>query len=256
MKQWSLGLVALVCTLSAAAQRSVVPYHLVAGLNKTSNIIFPFAITSVDRGSNALLVQKAKGVDNILQVKAAKEGFAETNLSVVTSDGKFYSFVVDYTAEPQPLNVSFVQDSNAPALNGKPFGEAVFGQVACVIAGQRPFLHTRVHAQRMGLWLQGIWMARGAMWFDLGLYNHSMVRYNIDYVRFFIRDKKTGKRTAVQQKEVAPLYSKQGNRLVYCFAPFTISPKQELVIQVAEKNGGRALVLHVGHKVLLKARKM
>ena len=36
------------------------------GYSKTTSIVFPYAIKSVDRGSEDVLVQKAKGVENIL----------------------------------------------------------------------------------------------------------------------------------------------------------------------------------------------
>src|ERR1700754_4445378 len=77
------------------------------GYYKTTNLIFPYAIKSVDRGSGDLLVQKAKGVDNILQLKAGKENFEQTNLSLVTGDGKFYSFIIDFAPQPSVLNLSF-----------------------------------------------------------------------------------------------------------------------------------------------------
>ena len=51
------------------------PQHLAISFYKTTNLIFPFAIKSVDRGSKDVLVQIAKGVENILQVKAAKSNF-------------------------------------------------------------------------------------------------------------------------------------------------------------------------------------
>lgn len=36
----------------------------------------------------------------MLQVKAARHGFQETNLSVITADGKLYSFIVNYSENP------------------------------------------------------------------------------------------------------------------------------------------------------------
>ncbi|MEJ7829531.1 MAG: DUF4138 domain-containing protein, partial [Segetibacter sp.] len=87
------------------------PYPLKITLNKTTNLIFPYSIKSVDRGSADVLAQKAKGVENILLVKAGKENFAETNLSVITTDGKLYSFVVDYINNPAAINFSFERDT-------------------------------------------------------------------------------------------------------------------------------------------------
>ena len=85
------------------------PYHVNITLNKTTHLIFPCSIKSVDRGSGEVLAQKAKGVDNILLVKAGRENFTETNLSVITTDGKLYSFLLDYTSNPSLLNLSFTE---------------------------------------------------------------------------------------------------------------------------------------------------
>jgi hypothetical protein len=79
--------------------------HLAITCNKTTNVIFPFSIQSVDRGSQDILVQQPKGTENILQVKADKPNFEQTNLSIITIDGNLYSFIVDYTATPVQLNV-------------------------------------------------------------------------------------------------------------------------------------------------------
>lgn len=80
--------------------KSIEPYRLEVSYSKTTNIVFPHAIISVDRGSKEILAQKAKGVENILQVKAAKENFTETNMSVVTADGRLNSFLLKYANEP------------------------------------------------------------------------------------------------------------------------------------------------------------
>src|SRR5690606_31566690 len=87
----------------APAVTAIAPYPLTVASTKTTNIIFPYAIISVDIGSREVLAQKAKGVENILQVKAAHEGFAQTNLSVVTADGKLTSFLVDFAEQPAIL---------------------------------------------------------------------------------------------------------------------------------------------------------
>src|SRR4051812_44613081 len=83
------------------------PYPLQITYNKTTNLVFPYSIRSVDRGSSDLLVQRAKYADTILQLKAGRDGFKETNLSVVTSDGKLYSFLVQYAPSPATLNYLF-----------------------------------------------------------------------------------------------------------------------------------------------------
>ncbi len=70
------------------------------------------------------------------------------------------------------------------------------------------------------------------------------------------------KRTAVQENNVQPVYGQSsfivtGNgdhEFIYGFGPFTIPSNQEFIIQVTEKSGGRALLLRISHRVILKAR--
>jgi conjugative transposon TraN protein len=250
--------------------KSIAPYPIAVGYNKTSNLIFPYAIKSVDRGSASVLAQKAKGVDNILQVKAGKPDFHQTNLTVVTTDGQLYSFLVDYTNEPSVLNFSFSKDSGATeptekdkaVLSGTPLNEAAFKTITEEVCQQKRFLHIRSREQKIRLSLESIWLANKVMWLALQLQNKSLLDYKPDYIRFFVRDKKRDKRTAIQESEITPWYGKadssvageQLQKVVFAFRPFTIPKTQELVIQVGEQNGGRSLVLPVSHKVLLKAR--
>lgn len=259
-------------TVPLMQTKSITPYSITITYNKTSNLIFPYAIKSVDRGNAAVLVQKAKGVDNILQVKAGRQGFNQTNLTVVTADGQFYSFLVDYALTPAALNLSFAKDSLTDTLNNTagpkallsdgPLDEAVFNTIADQINQQEGFLHLHSREQKMRLSLQSIWLKDKAMWLALQLENKSLIDYIPDYVRFFVRDKKRAKRTAVQETEIIPLYAsadtvvtgEQLRNSVFAFTPFTIPPTQELVMQVGERNGGRSLLLHVNHRALLKAR--
>jgi len=75
---------------SAPYQANLIePFHLDITFLKTTHLIFPYAIKSVDRGSPDILAQKAKGVENVLLVKAGRENFKESNLSVITADGNF-----------------------------------------------------------------------------------------------------------------------------------------------------------------------
>ena len=60
--------------------------------SKTTSLVFPFSIKGVDRGSKDVLAQKAKGVENVLQLKAARRSFPETNLTIITADGNLHHF--------------------------------------------------------------------------------------------------------------------------------------------------------------------
>ena len=98
--------------------RVIPPYALEVTFSKTVHVIFPSAIRYVDLGSSDLLAAKADGTENVLRVKAALRDFSrESNLSVITEDGAYYSFNVKYADEPVKLSVEM-----ADFLHG---GEAV-----------------------------------------------------------------------------------------------------------------------------------
>lgn len=86
--------------------RMIPPYALEVTFNKTTHVIFPSAIRYVDLGSADLLAAKADGTENVLRVKAALRDFSrESNLSVITEDGAYYTFNVKYADEPVKLSV-------------------------------------------------------------------------------------------------------------------------------------------------------
>src|SRR5699024_9369715 len=69
--------------------------------DKTTHIIFPSAVRYVDLGSPNLVAGKADGAENVIRVKAVVKNFRdETNMSVITESGSFYTFNVKYADEP------------------------------------------------------------------------------------------------------------------------------------------------------------
>ena len=78
-------------------------YYIELPYNKTVSIIFNSPVRSVDLGSRSIIADKAADVENVLKVKATQLGFNETNFSVITADGKFYSFVASYNEAPAIL---------------------------------------------------------------------------------------------------------------------------------------------------------
>lgn len=234
---------------------------------KTTNLLFPYAIKSVDKGSRDILVQKAKGVDYLLQVKAAtNEDFGQTNLTVVTTDGEFYSFLVSYHQNPADLNFRFgavataIKETKVLSADN----EALIESSACRVAESESFLK-KPSADRFGirLALQGIYIQGDHMYYQLQLDNDTYIHYDIAQLRFFIRDQKKVKRMATQETELIPVFT-YGNTeslaghssqvMVFVFDKHTIPDKKYLAVQLMEHGGGRSLELHTGNKTLIRAR--
>jgi Bacteroides conjugative transposon TraN protein len=232
------------------------PYQLDITTGKTTNLVFPAAITSVDRGSAAVLAQKAKGVENILQVKAATVVFEETNLTVITADGKLYSFLVDYAPSPVYLNINLGVHNAAP--------ENVL-QSSCMAAS-----HAKNNGHglsdksgRAELTVQGFYIREEHLFCKLRLENRSQIAYDMEQLRFYTRDKKQARRTASQETEVHPDYiygdtttlkGKAAAQMVAALPKFTIPDGKYLYVELLERNGGRHFFIKVSNRKLMKAR--
>jgi conjugative transposon TraN protein len=243
------------------------PLRLAISSNKTTNLVFPFGILSVDRGSNDIIAQKAKGTENILQVKAGNTSFEETNLTVITADGNLYSYILNYTNNPSVLNIRFTatdDNRNGNVTFSSANNEALLKHNARKIKNKKRWLYGVFNrSYGIKLDLTGIYIKDDVMYYQLKLENNSNVRYNIDQTRFSIRDQQKSKRTASQEIEVTPQYAENNpsvlmdnSETVFVFAvpKFTLGDKKYLDIQVMEKNGSRHLELKVKNRHLLKTR--
>lgn len=80
-------------TRKVGFDRMIPPHALEVAYNKTTHIIFPSEIVYVDLGNENLVAGLADGAKNVLRVKSAFKSFKqETNLSVITDDGAYYTF--------------------------------------------------------------------------------------------------------------------------------------------------------------------
>lgn len=237
---------------------------LAIAYSKTTNLIFPYEIISVDRGTNDLLVQKVKGVENILQLKAAKENFAETNLSVITADGQLYSFVVNYNEEHPILNKVVNYKKTASAVLGiteSKNEKELHSYAELAFYDKRKLHHVKDNQYQVKFRLDGVFINENIMYYRLRIVNQSTINYEIDQLRFFIRDQRKVKRTASQEIELLPLYvynqytvieGKTEVCQVFALEKFTIPDKKYLVIQLMEKQGGRHLELQIKNNKLKK----
>ncbi len=242
------------------------PYHLAITFYKTTNLVFPYAIKSVDKGSKDVLVQIAKGVENILQVKAAKLNFDETNVTVITADGKLYSYVLNYANNPSVLNMRFENkkdEANTVISASHPNEAEIQADAENVLKANRNIRGLKDKTFGIKLQLNGLYINNDVMYYRFKLQNKSNINYDIEQFRFFIRDQEKSKRTAVQELEIKPLYiygdtsvvaSHSERIFVFALPKFTIPDKKYFNIEIMEKSGGRNLKLTVHNKTVLKGK--
>lgn len=95
----------------ANAQSNISPIKIQLNDTKYLFLKFPAEVNYADMGSRDLMAEKC--LDRIIKLKAERPNFDKTNLSVVTTDGKYYSFIVEYNSNPSYIAVDManVKDS-------------------------------------------------------------------------------------------------------------------------------------------------
>ena len=265
-------------TRKVGFDRMIPPHALEVCYEKTTHIIFPSEIVYCDLGNENLVAGLADGAKNVLRVKSAFKSFKqETNLSVITEDGSYYSFNVKFAKEPLLLNIEmtdFLHDGEA--VNRPNNAQEIYLER---LGSESPMLvklimksiykHNRreikhIGSKRFGVQflLKSIYANNGLLYFHTELKNTSNIPFDVDYVSFKIVDKKVIKRTAMQEQVLEPLraqnyvtvvHGKSSERTVFALEKFTIPDDKQLVIEIAEKEGGRHQSFVVENEDIVRA---
>ncbi len=251
------------------------PYKMEVTYDKTSHLIFPTAIRYVDLGSEYLIAGKAEDAENVLRVKATVKDFeTETNFSVITNDGRFYSFNVYYSSYPEVLSYDLLTMQKAvDKANGNDVLFEELGNDSPSLAGllletiynkdKRIVKHIGAKSFGIQFILKGIYIHNGKYYFHTELRNRTNVPFQIDFINFKVVDKKVAKRTVVQERPMIPLRTykpldeiggKSIEQNVFLLDQFTIADDKVLLIEIFEKNGGRHQTLQIENSDLIKAR--
>lgn len=267
--------------LPGSAQPSFVePYRLFVLNTKTTHVIFPSPIKSIDRGSPDILAQKSPGTDEILQLKADHARIAQTNITVVTTDNRLYSFLVLFDSMPQHLTISF--DNSAGASSNmfplhEPFNtsrtatgnlpeETSLKRMADAAQGKTSsWLGLKSTHGGIQVRLGAIFIRDDIYYFLFRVYNHSNISYLPGNISFTVRDTRRVKRVASQERPVNIIYQKgTGSSVsgpgesswVIATSKFTLEEGKRLQIEILEANGGRNLSFDIKNRQLLSARKL
>lgn len=260
--------------LMSLNQGRLEPYKMEVTYNKTTHLLFPSPIKYVDLGSENLIADKADDVANVLRVKASTRDFEEeTNFSVATEDGKFYSFDVFYSSYPDTLNYDLlklqrtIEKHYASDVLFEDMDETSSSLSNLIMQTlyenpKRTIKHIGNKSFGIQFLLRGLYIHEGKYYFVLHLKNSGNIPYPIDFISFKIIDEKKMKRTVVQDRILSPLrnYSTiskidEHNEAfdIFLLDQFTLMEGQILEIEVVEKNGGRHLKMQVTNKDLVGA---
>ena len=284
----------LIAALMAAAQvtaqtapeapAEIRPLRIEAGFSKTVHILFPSPVTYIDIGSMDIIAGKADGAGNVVRVKAAVRNFTtETNLTVITEDGGFFSFDVHYAENPtvSTINISALKQPAVENGSIQPEPASAEGRVLLQEVGrEKPATVKRVlgdiyRQNRMdvkgictkkygiGVEVLGIYVHNDVIYIHTMISNETNISFEVDARQFIVADRKLAKRTAQQQTPLEILRvcndptvvrGHQRQRTVFALQKFTIPDDKVLLLEIIERNGARHQTVEIPAKELLDAK--
>ena len=270
--------------------QQIEPRKIEAGFTKTVHILFPSPVTYIDIGSMDIIAGKADGAENVVRVKAAVRNFAaETNLTVITEDGGFFTFDVHYAEnpavstlnltvqEPQPggvkkLSTTDTPQQPAPASEGRVLLREVGREKPATIKRMLSDIYRQnrtdvkgIRTKKYGIEVEvlGIYVFNDVIYIHSCISNDTNISFEVDARHFIVADRKLTKRTAQQQSTLeilrvcndpAVVRGHQRQRTVFALPKLTISDDKVLLLEIIEKNGARHQTVEIAAKELLDAK--
>lgn len=240
--------------------------HLGVNTSGDLHLLFNSAVKYVDYGNDVIEAVPVENLQNIVRVSTFDAFDYTTNVSVVTAQGDFYTFSLDYRDDER--NFSFLVGEEAPPEN-----EAILSRedltddsretiVQLLQDKGRKFHDLGIKKNSLLFTIHNIFVRDNKLIFRFNLKNNSNIKYDIDYMKFFIVDKKVTVQSAAQDTECLPLFldnfktvidGKADNTYSVCFEKFTIPDNKYFVIVINEKNGGRHIYYKIGNREIERA---
>ena len=270
--------------------QQIEPRKIEAGFTKTVHILFPSPVTYIDIGSMDIIAGKADRAENVVRVKAAVRNFAaETNLTVITEDGGFFTFDVYYAEnpavstlnltvqEPQPESMkkpaaAGYPQPTAPASEGRVLLREVGREKPATIKRMLSDIYRQnrtdvkgIRTKKYGIEVEvlGIYVSNDVIYIHTCMYNDTNISFEVDARQFIVADKKLAKRTAQQQtpleilrvcNDPAVVRGHQRQRTVFALPKLTIADDKVLLLEIIEKNGARHQTTEIPSREISNAK--
>ncbi|MFC5410723.1 conjugative transposon protein TraN [Larkinella bovis] len=249
-------------------------YNIAVTANKTTHLIFPYEIKYADLGSKELVGEAVGNAGNVFRVKAAGRSLMESNLTIITADGRLFSFLVNYEEVPQVLTYDLTKlgaASLAPKSarvstgSNARLADQLNGLGELAMSSKRRIKHIGTQQQGVNLHLKNILYREDVMFLVLGLDNDSKMDFDLDFLHVFVTQaKKSGESSTSQDMSIEPIkvfdadvttvpHRKEITKVI-AINRMTLEKDRRLMVQVNEKQGGRMLTLPIGTEELAAAR--
>lgn len=221
--------------------------------DKATALFFASPVKLLDKQNESYRVSD-KG-NGVLSVKAIATDFKTNVLHVQDMSSKIiYRIPITYSYRRAGRRISYGSSPIHAQLIERPVrtDDIIARQLA---EGKRKDIATHKKSGGVKAWINKITLAGNRIFFRLDVRNRSNLPYDIDFVRFYVRDRKTVDRMATHEQEIVPLYSTlrkktsviKGNEVarVFAFKRFSLSDDEALFVEVYERAGNRHLYLQI-----------
>lgn len=238
------------------------PYNVTVSQGKDIHLIFPNELIYLDFGSDVVEASQAEDINNIIRISAKSIFEQTTNVSVQLKDKSFYTFNVRYSPNTDIFSYTIGEpQKEKTAFNSEILIDDVKKEISDKVRKRgRTINNFGIKKDKFVFTVENIFVRDNKLIFRFGLENLSNIRYDVDYIKFYVVDKKKTKKTASQDIEQFPLFiedlkpsvtGKTKERITVCFEKFTIPDNKFFIIEVNEKNGGRHIYYKLRNKDIL-----
>ncbi|MDN3596795.1 DUF4138 domain-containing protein [Zunongwangia endophytica] len=241
---------------------------LYANDKKNVALFFPSAIRQGITGASHFVFTYNREKQQYFGLLQAQSG-EESNLLVVTDDGKVYSYMLKYTKELSKLNYFISTDENIgteiPAKvilklskekkDGLEKRQEYFQRFSEYLMKSGKKQSKTKRKRGIKLQLQRIAYNASETYLVMELTNTSGITFEIDFLKVYRVSGNKKRKSSFQKLEMKPIYAykmpskiynSQSVPLVYVLPKFVLGSKEKLQLELQELNGSR--------KVLLKKR--
>jgi hypothetical protein len=221
--------------------------------DKATALFFPSAVKILN-GQSIQYTASNKG-NGVLTVRALSSEVRACTLNVQDENSKkVYHIPVAYSYGRAGRRIGYGMASPNATTAVRPvrLEQIVAQQLA---SGKRKDVAAHEKTGGVKAWINKLSLAGNRIFIRLDVRNRSNLPYGIDFVRFYIRDRKTVDRMATHEQEIVPLYSNLHNHTgivkgqevakVFAFKRFSLADDEALFIEVYERSGNRNLYLQI-----------
>jgi hypothetical protein len=226
--------------------------------DKTTALFFKSSVKIIGKIPPDFEVRQLE--NGLITIKALNPDFKTVKLDIQDqSTDQLYHIPVQYSFGRAGRRIEIARGRSVITVIRSPVSSyATIGSL--LASGKRSDVVDRKKTGGVKAWVNKLSLANNKVFFRLDIRNHSNLPYDIDFIRFYIRDLKTVARMATHEQEIVPIYSNLNKHTsiskskeiakVFGFRRFSLSEDQALNIELYERNGNRHLYLQIKQKDL------